>query len=234
LRHSSLSARHNGAKIGKQLGKVLADYDYDQLHLIGHSAGSALINQVAKQLDRRDPDTRVHTTFLDAFALKDIDAKYGSYSDRSDHYVNIDLLYASIGSLEPLFDLDSDGDADLNDVDQLVLNIFGTWYGDANLDGEFNSSDLISVFVINQYEDGIPQNSTWATGDWNGDGDFETGDLIKAFQGGGYEKGLQNTLTVPEPSVCATALLGLWLLLLRNACHRDQSVSLFWHGLRIT
>lgn len=58
--------------------------------------------------------------------------------------------------------------------------------GDANGDGIFNSSDLIALFVVNQFEDTIVGNSTFQTGDFNGDGEFNTTDLILAFQEGAY------------------------------------------------
>ena len=58
--------------------------------------------------------------------------------------------------------------------------------GDANGDGIFNSSDLVQVFQIGEYEDGVPNNSTFAEGDWNGDGDFDSSDLVLAFQAGMY------------------------------------------------
>ena len=64
-----------------------------------------------------------------------------------------------------------------------------TYFGDANLDGQFDSGDLIAVFQAGQYEDPLLGNSSWATGDWNGDADFGTGDLIMAFQSGGYGRG---------------------------------------------
>ena len=59
-----------------------------------------------------------------------------------------------------------------SDLDYLIKTFMSTFKGDANLDGIFNSSDLVSVFQAGQYEDDIPQNSNWATGDWNADGEF--------------------------------------------------------------
>lgn len=58
--------------------------------------------------------------------------------------------------------------------------------GDANLDGVFNSSDLVQVFTYGEYEDEVIGNSSWESGDWNGDGDFGTGDLVAAFTTGNY------------------------------------------------
>lgn len=58
--------------------------------------------------------------------------------------------------------------------------------GDANRDGVFNSTDLTAVFQTGEYEDGVPDNSTWEDGDWNADGEFDTSDLVLAFQKGTY------------------------------------------------
>ncbi len=84
------------------------------------------------------------------------------------------------------FDLNSDGRLDAADLDELILNILQSTYGDANLDGAFNSTDFVFVFQRNEYEDEIDDNSTWSDGDWNCDGDFTTTDLIVAFQAGEY------------------------------------------------
>ncbi len=58
--------------------------------------------------------------------------------------------------------------------------------GDTNLDGVFDSSDLILALAAGKYEDGIDDNATWAEGDWNGDGDFDSGDLVAAFVAGNF------------------------------------------------
>ena len=59
--------------------------------------------------------------------------------------------------------------------------------GDSSGDGVFDSVDLIIVFQAGKYEDGIPNNATFAEGDWNGDGDFDSSDLVAAFRSGSYE-----------------------------------------------
>ncbi len=59
--------------------------------------------------------------------------------------------------------------------------------GDSNLDGRFDTQDLVQILQIGEYEDGIPGNSTWTEGDWNQDGDFDTGDFVLALQQGNYE-----------------------------------------------
>jgi hypothetical protein len=73
---------------------------------------------------------------------------------------------------------DMNGDRRVNPEDHRVWvkDLKHTWYGDANVDGEFNSGDLVNVFQAGQYEDSIEDNSGWASGDWGTDGDFTTSD----------------------------------------------------------
>ena len=90
------------------------------------------------------------------------------------------------GDAAPQFDLNSDGRVDDADRDELIVNILQSTYGDANLDGTFDSTDFVFVFQRSEYEDDIDGNSTWSDGDWNCDGDFTTTDLVVAFQAGTY------------------------------------------------
>jgi hypothetical protein len=102
---------------------------------------------------------------------------------------DIDLLAAAIrngGAPDGAFDLNRDASLDLGDLSYLVVTLLNTTFGDANLDGIFNSSVLVQVFQAGEYEDGQAQNSGWREGDWNGDGDFGTQDMVIAFQMGGY------------------------------------------------
>jgi hypothetical protein len=128
---------------------------------------------------------------------------------------DIDLMNTVVrsGTNENRFDMTGDGKVDQLDRRFWVDHIRRTYFGDANLDGVFDSGDLVSVFQAAQYEDAIPGNSTWATGDWDGDGDFTTGDLVQSFQDGGFERGPRPAfITVPEPSL--SVLLGSTLLVL--------------------
>ncbi|MEZ6121102.1 MAG: hypothetical protein R3C28_31670 [Pirellulaceae bacterium] len=108
------------------------------------------------------------------------------------------------------FDINDDGVLTYADRVAWVHNLANTYFGDANLDGEFNSSDMTLVFSAAEYEDNITLNSTWAEGDWNGDGDFDSSDLILAFQDGGYEQGPRaGVQAVPEPASSTLWLLSL-------------------------
>ena len=86
------------------------------------------------------------------------------------------------------FDFTQDGTTDRGDLDHLVNDVLNTVYGDSNLDGVFDSSDLVKVFQAAEYEDGVDANSTWAEGDWDGDGDFTTSDLVFVFQKAQYSR----------------------------------------------
>ena len=96
-----------------------------------------------------------------------------------------------------------------------VHDVLGTWLGDADLDGQFNSSDLVTVFTAGKYESGDA--AVWAEGDWNGDSTFGSGDLVVAFTDGGYEAGSRAAIAaVPEPSSCILFGLGMLLVLKRR------------------
>ena len=101
----------------------------------------------------------------------------------------IDSICESIRANEYFRDMDFNTDQVLNlaDIEFLLKEFLNTSRGDANLDGDFNSSDLIKVFIAGQYDDNVTENSTWATGDWNCDQEFDSSDLIVAFIDGRYE-----------------------------------------------
>jgi hypothetical protein len=89
-----------------------------------------------------------------------------------------------------------------------VTELKRTYFGGANLDGQFNSGDLVIVFVTGKYESGA--SAEWQDGDWNGDGQFNSRDFVVAFTEAGYEKGPRAASPVPEPS--SVILLGVWVL----------------------
>jgi hypothetical protein len=100
----------------------------------------------------------------------------------------------------------------MTDDDRLywVATLAGTYIGDANLDGQFDTTDLVTVISAGQYEDDLAENSGWASGDWNGDGDFTSSDLIAALADGGYEQGPRAAVSaVPEPNGLLLLLSGM-------------------------
>ena len=120
---------------------------------------------------------------------------------------DINLLIAQIssGANDASFDITKDGMVNAADLTALVEggDKLNTYIGDANLDGEFNSSDFVTVFSAGKYETG--EASTWSEGDWNGDGLFSSSDFVAAFASGGYEQGPRSQ-AVPEPAIPALVL----------------------------
>ncbi|MCA9166130.1 MAG: hypothetical protein KDB23_00610 [Planctomycetales bacterium] len=85
-----------------------------------------------------------------------------------------------------VYDLNGDGLVDERDTKYMIHVLFDTIFGDADLNGFFDSGDLINVFAAGHYEDDHENNAFWSVGDWDGDGEFNTSDLVWAFQDGGY------------------------------------------------
>ncbi|MCA9215230.1 MAG: PEP-CTERM sorting domain-containing protein [Planctomycetales bacterium] len=122
---------------------------------------------------------------------------------------DLDLLATGMINGDASFDLDGDGDADYEDRRVWVEDLTNTFVGDANFDGQFNSSDFVTVFGAAKYETG--QQATWSEGDWNGDKEFDSSDFVVAFSGAGYEKGPRDggLQVVPEPSGIYLTLISI-------------------------
>ncbi|MCA9198257.1 MAG: hypothetical protein KDA87_11995 [Planctomycetales bacterium] len=111
--------------------------------------------------------------------------------DRQRSVFDLDLLDAAILANDGLltFDLDQDGQVDANDRKIWIHELERTYFGDANLDGQFDSTDFVLVFQGGLYEAAVDHDVSWQDGDWNGDGRFDSADFVLAFQNGGYEQG---------------------------------------------
>lgn len=118
---------------------------------------------------------------------------------------DLDFLTKTLvsGRDESLFDLTGDGTSDERDREFWIRRVVGTNYGDADLNGVFDSGDLVAVFIEGQYEDSQVRNSSWGSGDWDGDLEFSSADMVRAFQSGTYES-QDEVASVPEPA------LGVW------------------------
>jgi hypothetical protein len=114
------------------------------------------------------------------------------------------------GTDDAQYDVSGNGVVDEDDLSFWVRDIAFTYVGDADLNGEFNSSDFVLVFQKGEYEDNVAENSTWDEGDWNADLDFTSSDFVAAFQDGGFEVG-PAAVAVPEP-VHGLGIVGLILL----------------------
>ena len=105
------------------------------------------------------------------------------------------------------YDVNDNEAVDQQDHKFWVKELRRTYFGDANLDGEFNSLDLTEVLQAGKY--GLNVEASWAHGDWTGDGRFDRNDILLALQDGGYGQGRLAAVTpIPEPSCVMLLLIG--------------------------
>ena len=137
-------------------------------------------------------------------------------------YPTIDEMTTAVNSQsgDLHFDLTDDAVVDAADRDRLITEINGTNAGDSNLDGLFDSSDLVRVFQINAYDDPDFEDVTWESGDWNGDDRVDSSDLIAAFRIGHYRHDAELPRAVPEPRAISVwlALVAMCGILRRSRC----------------
>ncbi|MCA9168313.1 MAG: hypothetical protein KDB23_11615, partial [Planctomycetales bacterium] len=102
---------------------------------------------------------------------------------------DVDLLGAAMrsGAFDAKFDETGDGVVNFDDRIAWVKDIKGTWMGDSNLDGTFDSTDFVVAFTAGKYE--LAEAAGWEDGDWDGNGLFDSSDFVTAFADGGYEQG---------------------------------------------
>ena len=166
-------------------------------------------------------DVRIYDEALDLDAIQAIMAGEGLGGLEGDFNGDgvldaLDLDAMAVGFITNDLDFDLNGDNQANIDDRLiwVRDLKGTWMGDANMDGEFNSSDFVTVFTAGLYESGEP--ATWSQGDWDGDQVFSSRDFVAAFSDGGYEKGPRPAVNaVPEPSSLRLTILAAVAMLLQ-------------------
>ena len=123
-------------------------------------------------------------------------------------------------SVDPKFDLNHDGHDDQSDRSMWIHALEHTHFGDANLDGTFDSRDLLQIMQSGKYEDPITGNSAWTDGDFNGDGETSTSDFVLAFMDGAYVAEAIIANSVPEPTTSPWLLITICLPWLRS---RDAS-----------
>ena len=150
-------------------------------------------------------------------------------ADGSCDVIDIDTLRRH-GIFRSAFDLDKDGELGVFDRVIWVNDRMNTTFGDADLDGQFDSGDLTLVFQSGRYDLEASDQTGWKEGDWNGDFRFDSSDLTMAFQGGNYESrdngaiGLPADANVPEPQTVCWSVLGmLSLFMSRRSEYRTRS-----------
>jgi hypothetical protein len=121
------------------------------------------------------------------------------------------------------YDLNADLLVNGADIDVWVQELFHSWIGDADVNGEFNSSDLVVVLAAGTYE--VDVDAAWSTGDFNGDGRANTTDLVAALAAGGYEVGPRAAASaVPEPLNASLLTAPMVALALRHRSKRRSVV----------
>ncbi len=148
------------------------------------------------------------SAFFDDFSL--IETLAGIQGDYNNDGLltaaDIDLITTALGTTNATYDVNGDSQVTNDDRIGWLHSYKKTWVGDVDLDGQFNSGDLVAMFAAGKYETGAA--AGYADGDFDGDGRFGTTDLVTAFADGGYEAGPRAAVAaVPEPS--SMALIGL-------------------------
>lgn len=149
---------------------------------------------------------------------------FGVLGDFNDNGIldaaDVDLLSEEVraGSNELAFDLNDDHFVDQADREVWVRELRYTYFGDANLDHEFDTADLVQVLAEGKYR--TADSAGWAQGDWDGNGLFDSSDLVVALAEGGYETGPRSATAmvaaIPEPSAPLTVLMSGAALLTRR------------------
>ena len=105
-----------------------------------------------------DENRLVAYNFLDSNSMLG-DFDHSGVLDAAD----IDMLSRAVGGTNLGFDLIYDAKINGSDREFWVESLMNTYFGDANLDGTFDSADLVQVFQASEYEDAIVGNSDGLT-----------------------------------------------------------------------
>lgn len=149
----------------------------------------------------------------------------GDYNNDGEWTVDdLDLLTAAIRANEVSwrYDLSGNGAVTLEDRRVWIEDLVGSSFGDANLDGSFDSGDFVTVFQGGKYEGADA--ASWMEGDFSGDALFDSSDLTLALSLGAYEEGVA-AIGVPEVS-----LSPCWLILLVCFNQRKKNIHRYSDG----
>jgi len=92
--NTPFQALQNALAVGVSAGIDIVRGNYSHVHLVGHSAGAALITTAAQQLQLQSPTTTLHYTYLDPYTPDEISTLYGAHrgQDFADNYYSHDVL----------------------------------------------------------------------------------------------------------------------------------------------
>jgi hypothetical protein len=147
-----------------------------------------------------------------AFPIPAVSGDFNRSASFDSEDINLVSEMVRRGEFDSSYDLNLDSVLDQLDRSIWVHDHAITWFGDADVNGEFNSSDMVQVFAAGKYENG--EDAGWSEGDWDGNGLFDSSDMVTAFVDGGYEKGPRtDAVPVPEPGACMLFVLGALTIL---------------------
>ena len=150
-----------------------------------------------------EPPFRIGATFDDLYFTLPLIGDFNH--DGTLGTEDIDLLSEAIreSSEDWTFDVTGDGVLDTNDHEHWVTSsdIAGTFFGDANLDGEVLFEDFLALSA------GFGAEGGWAEGDFDGNGHVEFPDFLRLSENFGRSSAV--AASVPEPSPTMLLIVGL-------------------------
>ncbi len=185
---SFTSVAVSGAQLGSNLGQEIVDgyvidgelHEYDRVHLIGHSAGSWLIQSAATTIQNIDPTMQTHLTFLDAFVplFWDLGDQWtptvngqrvgtlGSNVDFAEHYfLEPSILHTSY-ELQQAFNVDLSGTTNINPLNVVSRHTWpAEWYLGTVTDSSFPYYEGWGFDLAPGVTGVLPSHSNYARGD---------------------------------------------------------------------
>jgi hypothetical protein len=157
---------------------------------------------------------------LNTLRAQDLHIAIGDMNqDRALTAADIDLVLRNQGN--PNYDIDGDGQTTKADSDYEVQQVFGTQYGDANLDHRINALDFNALATH------FGTSGGWASGDFTGDGLINSADFVILSQNFGFDASSSApalTTLVPEPWVGSIVVAAL-ILRRRAASTREKLIN---------
>ena len=116
---------------------------------------------------------------------------------------DLDAFCMAVAQHGLVYDYNQDQRANRDDFYAILINEFGTVPGDINVDGTFNSGDLVDLLQAGTLESG-ETDAVWSLGDFDCDGQVRTSDLVEAFRFGAYDRGAAGSVATeglaPKPA----------------------------------
>ncbi len=169
LVNKSLGTLTTPIDLSDAVGDVTAEvYTYDASNL------SAIVQGSDLTFDDGAADIDLAGTSITLIEIPSSTIRGDFDADGELGVADIDLLCAAIssGSHDVTFDLTGDGLVDVADMNEMIMGVVGTLFGDANLDGSVDVSDF-AVINANRFTFA----TSWGAGNFNCDGAVDASDF---------------------------------------------------------